>query len=231
MDFINNINSIIDGNLSNEYYEVAFVPTIINFFFCLVTSFVLRYFYIARANSLVGKNHIASVLPILSCIIFIVIVVVKSSLALSLGLVGALSIVRFRTPIKEPEELIYLFFAIAIGLGYGANQTVITLTLSFLLIVIMNIWLSLKSSSNYNQEFNLSIEWSDNNILLDDLVKSLEASLISLKIIRVDYNKDHNSALLMIEPNKNVSIDELLNVIRNKSKDINCSFSESNMNW
>jgi uncharacterized membrane protein YhiD involved in acid resistance len=54
----------------------------------------------------------------------LIISVVKSSLALSLGLVGALSIVRFRTPIKEPEELAYLFMAIAMGLGLGADQTV-----------------------------------------------------------------------------------------------------------
>jgi uncharacterized membrane protein YhiD involved in acid resistance len=43
-------------------------------------------------------------------------------LALSLGMVGALSIVRFRTPIKEPEELAYLFLALATGVGLGANQ-------------------------------------------------------------------------------------------------------------
>ena len=57
----------------------------------------------------------------------LIITIVKSSLALSLGLVGALSIIRFRAAIKEPEELSYLFLAIAIGLGFGANQSVITL--------------------------------------------------------------------------------------------------------
>jgi len=46
---------------------------------------------------------------------------------LSLGLVGALSIVRFRTAIKEPEELLYLFLAIAVGLGLGADQRLPTL--------------------------------------------------------------------------------------------------------
>ena len=52
----------------------------------------------------------------------VVITIVKSSLALSLGLVGALSIVRFRTPIKETEELIMLFINLAIGLGLGASK-------------------------------------------------------------------------------------------------------------
>ena len=54
------------------------------------------------------------------------IVIVKSSIALSLGLVGALSIVRFRTPIKEPEDLTYLFLSIALGVGYGSFQILIT---------------------------------------------------------------------------------------------------------
>ena len=57
----------------------------------------------------------------------LIITIVKSSLALSLGLVGALSIVRFRAAIKEPEELAYLFLNIAIGLGMGADQRLITL--------------------------------------------------------------------------------------------------------
>jgi len=60
---------------------------------------------------------------------------VKSSLALSLGLVGALSIVRFRSAIKEPEELTYLFLNIAIGLGCGANQILVTL-MAFICIVL-----------------------------------------------------------------------------------------------
>lgn len=65
----------------------------------------------------------------------LIITIIKSSIALSLGLVGALSIVRFRTPIKEPEELLYLFVAIAVGLGLGANQLLPTL-IGFVTIVL-----------------------------------------------------------------------------------------------
>ncbi len=57
----------------------------------------------------------------------VIITIVKSSLALSLGLVGALSIVRFRTAIKEPEELAFFFVSIAIGLGLGAEQRLVTI--------------------------------------------------------------------------------------------------------
>ena len=58
----------------------------------------------------------------------LIIFVVKSSLALSLGLVGALSIVRFRSAIKEPEELTFLFLNIALGIGFGANARTALIT-------------------------------------------------------------------------------------------------------
>ena len=67
---------------------------------------------------------------------FIIISIVKSSLALSLGLVGALSIIRFRTAIKEPEELGYFFMAISIGLGLGANQLYPTI-IGFVVLVMV----------------------------------------------------------------------------------------------
>ena len=58
-------------------------------------------------------------------------------MALSLGLVGALSIVRFRAAIKEPEELVYLFLIISIGLACGAGQfQVIIIGISIILILI-----------------------------------------------------------------------------------------------
>ena len=63
---------------------------------------------------------------------------VKSSLALSLGLVGALSVIRFRTPIKEPEDLAYLFLSIALGIGYGAIQIYATSIIFIIIILILN---------------------------------------------------------------------------------------------
>ena len=65
----------------------------------------IKIFFTKYSKSISSKNQVAQALPIISLITFFIIVTVKSSLALSLGLIGALSIVRFRAPIKEPEEL------------------------------------------------------------------------------------------------------------------------------
>ena len=82
----------------------------------------LAWIYTRYGTSLSNRARFAQTLPLLAMTTVLVISVVKSSLALSLGLVGALSIVRFRTAIKEPEELLYLFIAMAIGTGLGADQ-------------------------------------------------------------------------------------------------------------
>ena len=83
-------NSIIELLSSQGTYQVALVPTLFSFSICVIMSFILREVYLRRSFSLTGKNHIASIIPILSVTVFLVIVIVKSSLALSLGLVGAL---------------------------------------------------------------------------------------------------------------------------------------------
>ncbi len=107
---------------------------VINMAIGLLLSVTLAFYYAHFGDSLSNRSRFAPILPTLSMITLLVIMVVKSSLALSLGLVGALSIVRFRTAIKDPEELIFLFFAIAIGLGLGAEQRIPTL-IAFLVIM------------------------------------------------------------------------------------------------
>ena len=124
------INEFLNQNINS----VEIIPTLYSFVFCVIASFVLKEVYLRKSSTIAAKKQIASVLPILATIIFIIIVIIKSSIALSLGLVGALSIVRFRTPIKDPEELIYLFLSIAIGIGYGSGQITIT-TIIYILII------------------------------------------------------------------------------------------------
>ena len=89
----------------------------------------LRWLYRTCSGSMSNPEDVTKVFPLLTIVTTAVIVVVRSSLALSLGMVGALSIVRFRSAIKEPEELVYLFLCIAVGLSFGADQPALAFTL------------------------------------------------------------------------------------------------------
>jgi uncharacterized membrane protein YhiD involved in acid resistance len=97
---------------------------VLNILLAAVLSIGVAWYYERFGMALSNRAKFAYLLPVLSMTTALVISLIKSSLALSLGLVGALSIVRFRAAIKEPEELLYLFIAIAIGLGAGADQRV-----------------------------------------------------------------------------------------------------------
>ena len=97
---------------------------------------------------------------------------------------GALSIVRFRTAIKEPEELVYFFVAIAIGLGMGANQTVVTILAVILILIFLSI---LKKrmivKNNKNMFLNIEFQYSKDlkkdqihNFIITTVTKEFEGS-------------------------------------------------------
>ena len=87
----------------------------------------VRALYRRFSSSIGSRDSFSAVFPMLTAVTVLIIFVVKSSLALSLGLVGALSIVRFRAAIKSPEELVYLFFCIGLGVALGAEHRLLAL--------------------------------------------------------------------------------------------------------
>jgi hypothetical protein len=113
-----------------------------------VLAFALSWVYVHFGRALSNRKLFAHNFILLAVTTTLVITIVKSSLALSLGLVGALSIVRFRAAIKEPEELAYLFLAISIGLGMGAGQPRITIAAFIIILLIIIITNKLRKESH-----------------------------------------------------------------------------------
>lgn len=214
--------------ISAEQMNIPFI--LLNFCFCFLVSFLIRKFYINYSSSLTGKHHIGSILPILSCVIFLVIIIVKSSLALSLGLVGALSIVRFRTPIKEPEELVYLFLSIAIGLGYGAGYTLIT-SLITLLILIFTYFFLLKKDSIGVSEYNLLLEKSNSDLNFNEITNQLTTYCETIKLIRIDSDEKNHTIVFLVTLKAKVDIDNILLDLKINEKNTNISFFEAKTNW
>lgn len=89
-------------------------------------AWLVALFYVRFGTSLADRRALARQFLLLTLTTLLIIHVVKTSIALSLGLVGALSLIRFRTAIKEPEELGYLFLSVAIGLAVGAGYALLT---------------------------------------------------------------------------------------------------------
>lgn len=197
----------------------------INLLIAIVLTSIVAWYYTAFGRSLSNRGRLASILPVLAMIIVLIISVVKSSLALSLGLVGALSIVRYRTAIKEPEELMFIFLAIAIGVGLGADQRWPTV----LAVAIILIYLLVRSylrpqPSRSNLYLNVSADNQDSAFSqVNDLLKE---HVEEADLRRLDDNDTGFQATYLIKTKDDGSVTELLESLRNTFPEGDFSFVE-----
>lgn len=124
----------------------------------LLLSLILRWHFQMFGSTFSNRREFSRNFPLILMTTILIISIVKSSLALSFGLIGALSIVRFRTPIKEPEELGYLYLTIGIGLGLGAGLVVATAATAGIIMLAMA-GVHWEKRDDGGRSVFLSIEW------------------------------------------------------------------------
>ena len=122
--------SFLDGyastNLTVKSILVCMMVTI------LVSAYIFAVFRLINRNAFYNKNFNLS-LPAIAVITAAIILTIQSNIVISLGMVGALSIVRFRTAIKDPMDLVFLFWAISAGIICGAGFAIIAVIASVIL--------------------------------------------------------------------------------------------------
>ena len=146
-------------NLLASLQNVGTIDTLLNVLLSAFMSYLIYLVYVKYGSSLSNRKHFGSSFLLITICTTLIIALIKSSIALSLGLVGALSIIRFRTAIKEPQELTYIFFCIAMGLGFGANERLVTLSSGFLVLIILLITGALRKDKIENV-YNISVNTS-----------------------------------------------------------------------
>lgn len=207
--------------------ESSMLDFLINICLTIVLSYILGMVYSKYGNSLSNRKKLTQTFVLIAITVMLVISIVKSSLALSLGLVGALSIVRFRTAIKEPEELVYFFIAIAIGLGMGANQRIVTIIGA--LIIVLYIILQNRNAQKQLMQQNLIITISntsekglDENKILD----KIKGHTSKLELRRLDHVNNDTELSLNVEFNDVESILKVKSELQDMG-DIQFSFIEN----
>tara|TARA_B100001057_G_scaffold2756_1_gene2543 strand:+ start:645 stop:1370 length:726 start_codon:yes stop_codon:yes gene_type:complete len=181
----------------NQNIEIDFGNFLIGLILSLILAYCVKLTYIKVGRALNDKDYFSDTFIPLALITTLVITVIKFSLALSLGLVGALSIVRFRAAIKEPEELVYLFFIISIGLANGANQFLLSTISTVIIISFLFSRNYFQSKNKNNFKFNsdsniLSVNIQDNKKRnIEDVIKLLNPHLkyLKLKSANIEQNK------------------------------------------
>lgn len=165
--------------------SIDLVDFIINAIVAALLALALKAFYVRFGLTIANREKFAATFIPLALATMIVITVVQASIALSLGLVGALSIVRFRAAIKEPEELTFLFLAIAIGLVTGANKPILAIIAIGLVLGLLYINFIFRSK-HIKEKDAMFVNIQTTNKDIRTITKLLEDVLPYVELKRMD---------------------------------------------
>lgn len=175
----------------------------------LLILYTLAFQILFRKFAMVASNRdvFASNFMFFSVAIYLIITTIKSSLALSLGLVGALSIIRFRTAIKEPEQIIFLLALTAIAISLAAEQYIVS-TISVIVFSVISVTRNkfLSSNNRLHNDF-LMISFTESNLqkaqnCIDDITNLSEISSIN----NYDFNGNNQYRILFKLDHSNLDV-------------------------
>lgn len=141
-------NDVFKSSFMESVTEFSVVDILIGMVFALVIGLFIFMVYQKTFNGVMYSSGFALSLVGLSLVTTLVIMAVTSNVVLSLGMVGALSIVRFRAAIKEPLEIVYLFWAIAAGIVIGAGMIPLAVIGSAIIGILLILFANRKMHEN-----------------------------------------------------------------------------------
>ena len=218
--------------LTSQSVQIPVLTFVFNLVLAAALAYLLGKVYVRYGTSLSNRKLFSRNFLLMTMVTMLIISIVKSSLALSLGLVGALSIVRFRAAIKEPEELMYLFFAIAIGLGLGADQTAITLIAFVVITAILVLHKRATGPSNDNQNLHLTMTASrDSDVELDGLIDLMKEDCSAVVLRRFDEDSQQLEASFIVEFDNYEGLSSLKNRLQKLDSGMRISFLDNKGIW
>jgi len=133
-----------------------------NISIALICSFLISFFYRKTYNGPGYLDSFANALVLLSLITAVVIMTIGNNLARAFGLVGAMSIIRFRTAVKETHDIVYIFFALTIGMAAGVGLHSLAILGTFFIGSISYIMAKMNLKSGNEKNTLLEFQMQDN---------------------------------------------------------------------
>ena len=141
-------NDVFKSSFLESITEFSVTDVAIAMVFAFVIGAFIFWVYKKTFNGVMYSARFSLTLIGLTLVTTMVILAVTSNVVLSLGMVGALSIVRFRSAIKEPMEIVFLFWSVAAGIVIGAGLIPMALIASVIIGIILLIFANHKSHEN-----------------------------------------------------------------------------------
>jgi uncharacterized membrane protein YhiD involved in acid resistance len=134
---------INDASMDLNFYNI-FMSLLAAYVCGMIIYFVYKNFY----KGVLYSHNFNILLVLVSMITAFIVLTISSNIVLSLGMVGALSIVRFRTAVKDPLDVGFLFFAISIGITCGASLYLMSFVCTILISLIYILMVKLKTDTH-----------------------------------------------------------------------------------
>ncbi|NLV75341.1 MAG: DUF4956 domain-containing protein [Chloroflexi bacterium] len=178
-----NFNDIFKSSFLESVTEFSVTDVLIAMLVSLLIGLFIYIIYKKTFYGVMYSNGFSLTLVGLSLVTTLVIMAVTSNVVLSLGMVGALSIVRFRAAIKEPMEIVFLFWALAGGIVVGAGMIPLAIIGSVIIGLILLFFANRKlHNSPYILVLNCTDEASEESAL-SLLKKSVEHYVVKSKTV------------------------------------------------
>ena len=216
----------------NSTVDISLASFILSIIISAILAYLIKIAYLQNSQTLSNKSYFSDQFIPLATITCLVITVIKFSLALSLGLVGALSIVRFRAAIKEPEELVYLFLIITSGLGCGSGQLKITIVGVIFSLIVIFIYYKVfeRKKIDYSELINLSFTINNeiNDSKINKIIYDLKRISTELNFISLSKTNEITILNLDIRPKKFEELTKIIDLIKKRYKNSKIIIARSN---
>ena len=178
MNEVSSYKDIVNNSLLNVQPGALTVSDVVtSLLMTLVISMLIFWLYKKSFRGVLYTHSFNISLVMISLVTSLVIMTISTNLILSLGMVGALSIVRFRTAVKDPLDIVFMFWAIAVGIANGAMQFQLSLVGS---IFIASVILVLSRIKTLNNPYLLVLHYQANNE--SDILDQISSIITSYKI-------------------------------------------------
>ena len=196
----------------------------------LIISFVYRLTYRGPSYSVTFVNS----LVLLSMITSVVILIIGNNLARAFGLVGAMSIIRFRTAVRDTQDIIFIFFSLTVGMAAGVGLTLVAVLATLIISSIIILLVSFGYANPSKQQHLLQIAYSgsaDSDIKLSNVLKKYckKRKLVNLKNIGSSNNFEAFYHINLKSAKKNEEFIRNLNDLE-FVKNVNLYFDEDDNN-
>lgn len=190
-------------------YSISVGDVITNIFIAFICGFIISIFYRMTYKGPGAQQSFLNSLVILTMITSVVIMVIGNNLARAFGLVGAMSIIRFRTAVKETIDIIYIFFSLAIGMAAGVGLPYVALTstifIGFILWILTKVNVVSPPKRGFLLQFTYYSDLGTEDVPYLDIINQYcyDAKLLNVKSIGSEENLELSYYVKIKNPKMN----------------------------